>query len=85
VWAEQAVFTSLLRRGRGGYHLVSRSKGVHAADAQSLARWAPSHGALMGPASIFIRYRAVGLPFHARVRGRPNIVAEEDVSSTLIS
>ena len=47
MWAEQAVFTSLLRRGRGGYHLVSRSKGVHAADAQSLARWAPSHGALI--------------------------------------
>jgi hypothetical protein len=47
VWAEQAVFTSLQRRGRGGYHLVSRSQGVGAADAQALARWAPSHGALV--------------------------------------
>ena len=28
VWAEQAIFTSLPRRGRGGYHLVSRSRGV---------------------------------------------------------
>jgi hypothetical protein len=47
MWAEQAVFTSLPRRGRGGYHLVSRSRGVGAADAQALARWAPSHGALI--------------------------------------
>ena len=47
MWAEQAVFTSLPRRGRGGYHLVSRSRGVRAADAQALARWAPSHGALI--------------------------------------
>src|SRR5271166_5661940 len=47
VWAEQAVFTSLPRRGRGGYHLVSRSRGVGATDAQALARWAPSHGALI--------------------------------------
>jgi hypothetical protein len=47
VWAEQAVFTSLPRRGRGGYHLLSRSPGVDAADAQALTRWAPSHGALI--------------------------------------
>ena len=47
MWAEQAVFTSLVRRGRGGYHLVSRSRGVDETDAQALARWAPSHGALI--------------------------------------
>jgi GTPase-associated protein 1, N-terminal domain type 2 len=47
VKADQAVFTSLPRRGRGGYHLVSRSRGVGAADAQALARWAPSHGSLI--------------------------------------
>ena len=47
MWAEQAVFTSLVRRGRGGYHLVSRSKGVDDTDAQALARWSPSHGALI--------------------------------------
>ncbi len=47
MWAEQAVFTSLPRRGREGYHLVSRSRGVSAAEAQDLARWAPSHGALI--------------------------------------
>jgi GTPase-associated protein 1, N-terminal domain type 2 len=45
--AEQAIFTSLPRRGRAGYHLVSQSRGLGAADAQALARWAPSHGALM--------------------------------------
>ena len=45
--AEQAVFTSIPRRGRGGYHLVSRSRGVGSTDAQALARWAPSHGSLM--------------------------------------
>jgi hypothetical protein len=47
VWAEQAVFTSLVRRGRRGYHLVSRSRGVDESDALALARWAPSHGALI--------------------------------------
>ena len=47
MWAEQAIFTSLSRRGRGGYHLVSRSRGVGESDAQALARWAPSHGALI--------------------------------------
>ena len=47
MWAEQAVFTSLVRRGRRGYHLVSRSRGVDESDAQALARWAPSHGALI--------------------------------------
>jgi hypothetical protein len=47
VWAEQAVFTSLVRRSLGGYHLVSRSSGLDDSDAQALARWAPSHGALI--------------------------------------
>ncbi len=47
MWAEQAIFTSLARRGRGGYHLVSRSRGVGESDAQALACWAPSHGALI--------------------------------------
>jgi hypothetical protein len=47
VWAEQAVFTSLFRRGRAGYQLVSRSSGVDESEAHALARWAPSHGALI--------------------------------------
>ncbi len=47
MWAEQAIFTSLPRRERGGYHLVSRSRGVPDTEAQALAQWAPSHGALV--------------------------------------
>jgi hypothetical protein len=47
MWAEQAVFTSLPRRARGGYHLVAQSRGIGENDAQALARWAPSHGALI--------------------------------------
>jgi hypothetical protein len=47
VWAEQAIFTSIPRRGRGGYHLVSRSRGLSDTEAQALTRWAPSHGALI--------------------------------------
>ncbi len=47
MWAEQAIFTSLPRHGRGGYHLVSRSRGVSAPEAQAITRWSPSHGALL--------------------------------------
>jgi hypothetical protein len=47
VWAEQAIFTSLPRRGRQGYHLVSRSRGLGDSEAQALALWAPSHAALI--------------------------------------
>jgi GTPase-associated protein 1, N-terminal domain type 2 len=45
--AEQAIFTSLVRRGRSGYHLISRSPGVTDNEASSLVLWAPSHGGLM--------------------------------------
>jgi hypothetical protein len=44
---EQAVYTSLPRSGRAGYHVVSRSPGVSDADARALASWSPSHGALL--------------------------------------
>ncbi len=47
MWAEQAIFTSLLRQGRGGYHLVSRSKAISDADGQAVSRWSPSHGSLL--------------------------------------
>jgi hypothetical protein len=47
VWAEQAIFTSLPRRGKGGYHLVSRSPGITDAEARALTTWSPSHGALI--------------------------------------
>jgi hypothetical protein len=65
LWAEQAVFTSLVRRGRAGYHLVSRSRGIAAADAQALARWAPSHGSL-----IVDGCNQTSVNFHALPSGR---------------
>lgn len=45
--ADQAIYTSLPRNGRDGYHVVSRSRGVSEADARALAAWCPSHGALI--------------------------------------
>lgn len=45
--AEQAIFTSLARAGRSGYHVVSRSSGVSEADSRTFAAWSPSHGALI--------------------------------------
>lgn len=45
--AEQAIFTSLARRGKAGYHLVSRSPGLTEPEAAALAAWSPSHGALI--------------------------------------
>jgi hypothetical protein len=47
VWAEQAIFTSMTRLGKSGYHVVARSPGVSEADATTLATWSPSHGALI--------------------------------------
>jgi len=47
VWVDQAIFTSLMRQGRGGYHLVARSRKLREEDAQVIARWSPSHGALL--------------------------------------
>jgi hypothetical protein len=49
--ADQAIFTSLPRRGKTGYHLVARSPGVSDADANTLATWSPSHGSLIVDAS----------------------------------
>jgi hypothetical protein len=47
VWAEQAIFTSLTRRGRAGYHVVARSPGLSESDTVALATWSPSHGGLI--------------------------------------
>lgn len=44
--ADQAIHTSLARRGKAGYHLVSRSPGVSDAEAAALATWSPSHDSL---------------------------------------
>lgn len=47
MWAEQAIFTSMTRLGKSGYHVVARSPGVSESDAITLATWSPSHGALI--------------------------------------
>jgi hypothetical protein len=47
VWVEQAIFTSMARRGRSGYHVVASSPGVSESEAASLVTWSPSHGALL--------------------------------------
>jgi hypothetical protein len=65
VWVEQAIFTSLPRRGRDGYHLVSRSRGIGGADAQSISTWSPSHGSL-----IVDEHNRVSINFHPLAGGR---------------
>lgn len=47
MWVEQAIFTSMARRGRSGYHVVASSPGVSESEATSLVTWSPSHGALL--------------------------------------
>lgn len=47
--AEQAVFASADCQHRKGYQLVAHSEGIDPAMAQSLCRWAPSHGTLVDP------------------------------------
>ncbi|RUL81995.1 GAP1-N2 domain-containing protein [Tautonia sociabilis] len=44
---DQAIYTSLPRAGKDGYHVVSRSRGVSEADARALSAWSPSHDALI--------------------------------------
>ena len=45
--AEQAIFTSMARRGKSGYHLVARSPGVTESEVSALSTWSPSHGGLI--------------------------------------
>lgn len=63
--AEQAVFTSLSRRGKAGYHLVARSPGLTEPEAATLAAWSPSHGALIVDAA-----NRVSVNFHPLPGGR---------------
>jgi hypothetical protein len=65
VWAEQAIFTSLPRRGRDGYHLVSRSRGIGGSDAQAISMWSPSHESL-----IVDEHNRVSVNFHPLPGGR---------------
>lgn len=46
MYAEQAIYTSMDRRGSAGYQLMSRSPGVRDAEASAIATWSPSHGGL---------------------------------------
>ena len=62
MWVEQAIFTSLPRHGRGGYHLVSRSKGVSGQEAQAISRWSPSHGSLLQDQSNRVSVNFFSLP-----------------------
>ena len=62
---DQAIFTSLQRRGKAGYHLVSRSPGVSEAEAAALTRWSPSHGSLTTD-----EVNQVSVNFHALTSGR---------------
>ncbi|GAC1451179.1 MAG: hypothetical protein NVSMB9_36130 [Isosphaeraceae bacterium] len=45
--ADQAIFTSLVRRGKSGYHLVARSPGITDSEASAISTWSPSHGGLL--------------------------------------
>jgi hypothetical protein len=65
VWVEQAIFTSLPREGKEGYHVVARSPGVSDAEAVGLATWSPSHGALVVDAA-----NRTSLNFHPLPGGR---------------
>jgi hypothetical protein len=65
VWAEQAIFTSLPRRGKAGYHLVAQSPGVSVAEANALTTWSPSHGGLIVDAA-----NRTSVNFHPLPSGR---------------
>lgn len=45
--AEQAIFTSISRRGKAGYHLVAKSDGLTPGESAAIEAWAPSHGGLI--------------------------------------
>jgi hypothetical protein len=65
MWVEQAIFTSLTRLGKAGYHVVARSSGISEADATALAAWSPSHGALLSDAA-----NRASISFHPMPGGR---------------
>jgi hypothetical protein len=65
VLAEQAIFTSLTRLGKSGYHVVSKSPGVSDSDAVQLATWSPSHGALIADSA-----NRASVNFHPMPGGR---------------
>ncbi len=65
VYADQAIFTSLTRQGRAGYHVVAKSPGVTESEARAVATWSPSHGGL-----VIDDRNQVSVNFHATPSGR---------------
>jgi hypothetical protein len=63
--ADQAIYTSLDRRGKSGYHLVARSPRVSDTEATALTRWCPSHDGLIVDAA-----GQVSVNFHPLPGGR---------------
>lgn len=70
---EQAIFTSAQTARGEGYHLVSSSAGLSAADARALALWCPSHGALLeeGPAAQSVNFHPLPSGAYCVARTRP--------------
>ena len=60
--ADQAIFTSMLRQGKAGYHIVSRSSGVTESEAHAITTWSPSHGGLVLDASNPVSVNFFPLP-----------------------
>jgi hypothetical protein len=70
VLVDQAIFTSMVRRGRAGYHVVSRSPGVTDSEESALATWSPSHGALIVDAANRVSVNVFPLPSGRYAVGR---------------
>lgn len=56
MWLDQAIYTSINRDGRSGYHLVAWSEGLVEAEARRIAAWSPTEDGLLtdahDPASV---------------------------------
>ncbi len=60
--ADQAIFTSMLRQGKAGYHIVALSPGVTESEANAITTWSPSHGGLALDASNPVSVNFFPLP-----------------------
>jgi hypothetical protein len=59
VMLDQAVFASTRTAWSDGYHVAARSHGVDPQDCRALARWGPSHDALVAGASRSVNFHAL--------------------------
>jgi len=62
---EQAIFTSLPRRGNEGYQIVALSRSIGDEDARVISRWSPSHQGLLLDAN-----NRISVNFHPLPSGR---------------